>query len=180
MGAVAEPQSGVAACDRPLVLDPPATAESELARIQLPREPVVPLDAWDDGLAAVPREPPVAEVRLRRDQEPVGLGLTRVRGGRQGVAEQVADGLLCRRVLALPEVVVADVAGAIDEVLGRPVLVVPRRPGAEVVVERNRVVDAELVGVLAHVRLDPLEGELRRVDADDREATARDTAGPSP
>ncbi len=84
--------------------------------------------------------------------------------------EQLANRGLGLVVVTLAEVVVAHVPRAVDQVLRRPVLVVPRVPRPEVVVERDRVPDPELLGVVADVRPHPFEGELRCVDADDREA----------
>ena len=87
-------------------------------------------------------------------------------------AEERADVLLARPVVALAEVVVADVSRAVDQVLGRPVGVGVVVPGAVVVVLDDRVVDPESLHGGADVRGDVLEGELRRVDADDHEPVA--------
>ena len=54
-------------------------------------------------------------------------------------------------VLALAEVDVAHVASAVDEVVRRPVLIRVRVPGPEVVVERHRMLDAEVSDCPAHV-----------------------------
>ena len=61
-----------------------------------------------------------------------------------GVGEELADELLGSAVVALPEADVADVPLGVDEVVGRPVLVVVRVPGAVVVVDGDRVVHAQL------------------------------------
>ena len=121
-----------------------------------------------DRLAAVAVEAFVAEVALRRDLAVRAL-VRKLRRRRRVGPEQRPDRVLRLRVVAFAEVEVADVAALVDQVLGRPVLVVPGLPGDEVVVERDGVAHAELADVLAHVRRDALERELGRVDADDRQ-----------
>ena len=71
---------------------------------------------------------------------------------------------------AFAEVHVADAAAAVDQVVRRPVLVLVRVPGREVVVERDRIVDAEPLDCGAHVAEAVLERELRRVHAEDHQA----------
>ena len=124
----------------------------------------------DRRLGALP-----AEVGLRRRDARRG----RVRRHRGGGArarlparlgEQRADRALGLVVVALPVVPVAHLPARVDQVLRRPVLVLPRVPGAVVVVEPDRVAQAVLRDRVAHVGLAPLERELGRVDADDRQA----------
>jgi hypothetical protein len=69
-------------------------------------------------------------------------------------------------VLALAEVRVPDVAARIDEIVRGPILVAERAPELVVVVDCNRIRDAELLHFAAHVLQILLERELRRVDAD--------------
>src|SRR5204863_4911601 len=88
---------------------------------------------------------------------------------RSRLAEQLADQSLGPVVLALAEVLVADVAALVDQVLGRPVLVFVGVPRRVVRVERDRPADAELLRRRADVVRDGLEPELRCVDADDLE-----------
>ena len=57
----------------------------------------------------------------------------------------------------------------VDEVFGGPVMVVKGIPRRVVVVERDRIVDAQRSHRPPDVRRDVLEGELGRVDADDHE-----------
>jgi hypothetical protein len=64
---------------------------------------------------------------------------------------------------------VADVSPAVDEVLRRPIAIAPRRPCAVLVVERYWILDVERVDGALDVPALALEGELRRVDADDDE-----------
>ena len=97
-----------------------------------------------------------------------------------GGAQELADQRLGPGVVALAEVDVPDVALGVDEVVGRPVLVVVGVPGPVVVVDGDRVVDAEGGGLRPDVGDDVLEGELRRVDADDDEAVVAGTAGTRP
>jgi hypothetical protein len=63
----------------------------------------------------------------------------------------------------------ADGAVAVDEVDGRPVVVVERPPDGELVVDDDRVADVELAGRAAHVVEVVLEAEFERVHADDDE-----------
>ena len=93
-------------------------------------------------------------------------------------AEQRPDRLLRLRVAALAEVVVADPALPVDQVLGRPVLVRVVRPGGVLVVLDDRVGDPEPLDRGGDVRGDVLESELGRVDADDHEPVA--VVGPVP
>ena len=60
----------------------------------------------------------------------------------------------------------------VDQVLGRPVLVLVGVPGRVVVVLHDGVFDAELLDRRGDVRGDVLEGELGRVHADDHEPVA--------
>ena len=78
--------------------------------------------------------------------------------------------LLRLRVVALTEVHVADVSVLVDEVVGRPVVVAVRLPGAVVVVERDRIANAEPLHGGAHVAEIVLERELGRVHAEDDQA----------
>ena len=112
----------------------------------------------------VPSGPELLGVGGRAVRAQVGLGRAdRGRGGdcagrarqrRRGVlAQQRADVVLGLGVGALAEVRVADVAVAVDQVVGRPVLVAPGVPGAVVVVDRDGVADAVLAdGPLARCR----------------------------
>src|SRR5207253_1303698 len=87
-------------------------------------------------------------------------------------AEQHADLALGLRVVALAEVRAAHVALAVDEVLRRPELVVPRLPGLQVVVLDDGIAQPGGPDRALDVARVLLEGELRRVDADDRQPGA--------
>ncbi len=87
-----------------------------------------------------------------------------------GFDQQGADGALLGPVFALAEVLQADLALGVDEVLGGPVFVLVGVPRAVFVVLGNRVVDAVLFDRRRHVGGGALEWELRRVDADDVKA----------
>ena len=84
-------------------------------------------------------------------------------------ARTAASSLL---VVALAELDVADLPLGVDQVLGRPVLVLVRVPGAVVVVLDDRVVDPVGADRLPDVARLLLERELGRLDADDVEAVA--------
>ena len=73
-------------------------------------------------------------------------------------------------VLAFAEMVVADAALRVDEVVRRPVLVVEGAPDRVVVVDRDRIVDSKSCVGLRDVVDVLLEGELRRVHADHHQA----------
>ncbi len=72
-------------------------------------------------------------------------------------------------VVALAELVVAELAGCVEEVVGGPVLVMEGLPDAVVVVHGDGVLDTQVADGFADVGLVLLEGELGRVDADDDE-----------
>ena len=126
----------------------------------------------------------VADVGLRGAQRvPVG-GLGEAAGvdadGLLVDAQQLLDRSLGLLVGALAEVVEADAPVAIDEVDGRPVVVVERPPDREVVVDDDRVADAQLARRAAHVVEVVLEPELRRVRADDDEPALAVPLVPTP
>ena len=85
-------------------------------------------------------------------------------------AQQLLDRSLGLLVGTLAEVLEPDTPDAIDEVDGRPVVVVERPPDGEVVVDDDRVVDPEFGGRAAYVVEVVLEPELGRVRADDDDA----------
>ena len=95
-------------------------------------------------------------------------------------AEQRLDRSLGLLVGLLAEVREADAPVAIDEVDGRPVVVVERTPDREVVVDHDRVLDAEFADRVAHVVEVVLEAELGRVRADDDEPAVAIPLGPRP
>ena len=126
----------------------------------------------------------VAQVGLRGPQRgPVG-GLGEAAGvdadGLLVDAQQPLDRPLGLLVGPFAEVVEADLPVAIDEVDGRPVVVVERAPDGEVVVDDDRVVDAQLAGRAAHVVEIVLEPELGRVDTDDDEPAVAVALVPTP
>ena len=86
-----------------------------------------------------------------------------------GFGEQRVNGSFSTTVVTLTDLRVANLAGAIDEVHGRPIPVPVRVPSDEVVVQSDGILEL----VLPHGTLDvlngPLEQELGTVDADDRE-----------
>ena len=87
-----------------------------------------------------------------------------------GLGEQRTDGVFRFVVLAFTEVGVPHVSTVVDQVLGGPVSVRVRVPGAVVVVEGDRVGDVEAVDRPADVRGNVLERELRCMDTHHHEA----------
>jgi hypothetical protein len=59
-----------------------------------------------------------------------------------GVDQERADQIFGESVVAFAELVVTDDTVRVDEIVGGPVLVVVRVPGAVVVVDGDRIVDA--------------------------------------
>jgi hypothetical protein len=151
--------SPVAAGDGALALDPPDTAEGQLVVVEADRVRVGVGFVLHDGVAAVAGQPREAEIALR-GHEPARAVVREAGRVGCGVAEQRSDRLLRLGVLAFAEVEVADFPAPVEQVLRRPVLVVPGAPRGEVVVERDRVPQSQLAHVLADVRLLPLEREL--------------------
>jgi hypothetical protein len=94
-------------------------------------------------------------------------------------AEERLNRSLRLLVAALAEMAVADPAVAVDEVDGGPVPVRQRLPDGEVVVEDDRVVDAQLADGAAHVLEVVLEPELRAMHSDDDEPAVAVSLGPS-
>ena len=88
-----------------------------------------------------------------------------------GLAQQVLDHPLAVVVVALAEVVVPDPALRVCEVDGRPVPVGEGAPDPVVAVEGDRVLDPHGLRGLADVFGLALERKLRRVDADDDQAS---------
>ena len=126
----------------------------------------------------------MAHVGLRRPQRtPVG-GL----GEAAGVdpdellvhAQELLDGPLGLLVGLLAEVMEPHAPVAVEEIDGRPVVVVERPPDREVVVDHHRVADVELAGRAAHVLEVVLEAELGRVRADENEAAVAIPLVPRP
>src|SRR3954464_7148329 len=108
----------------------------------------------------------VPEVRSHRTSS---RGCSCLGCGADGFGEQRANGSFSTIVVTLTDLRVANLAGAIDEVHGRPVLVSVRVPSDGVVVQSDGILEP----VFPHGTLDvlngPLECELGTVDADDRE-----------
>ena len=132
------------------------------------REVVGVVDVRHRARADVVRDARVPQVALGR-QQPGRRHVGELPRMSAVVAEQSSDQRLGLRVFALAEVGVADVALLVDQVLGRPVLVRVVVPGLVVVVLHDRIGDAEPLDGRPHVRRHMLEGELRRVHADDHE-----------
>ena len=82
-------------------------------------------------------------------------------------AKQLLDDAFRFLVASFAELVVADDAVGADEVQGRPVMIGERAPDLVVVVDGDRVVDRSLLNRAPHAVDVVLEGELRRVNADD-------------
>ena len=129
-----------------------------------------------------------AEVVLRGPQVvPVGLGRHPVGIDRDevvaealgaGLRQQVPQDHLGRVVVALAEVVVADPPLGVGEVDRGPVVVVERGPDRVVAVDRDRIVDAQLLDRPADVADIVFDVELGCVHADHHEPVALVLLGP--
>jgi hypothetical protein len=78
-----------------------------------------------------------------------------------GGHQQLPDVRLDGAVVAFTVLDVPDLSGGVDEVIGRPVVVLVGREGGQVVVDGDGVVHAQLVGGRDDVGHHVLEGELR-------------------
>jgi hypothetical protein len=90
--------------------------------------------------------------------------------GVAGFDQQPLNDPLRSIVFAFTEVMVAGMALRIDEVVRRPIFVVERAPDLVFVVDRDRIADLQICDRFADIVDVALEGELRRVDADDDKA----------
>ena len=130
------------------------------------------LSRYDGGPDCVV-EPLVADIALRRDRltcrrlvRDIGAG-RKVRDSIGG--QEHPDVALHGAVATFAEVVSADDTGRIDQVFGRPVLIVVCIPCGQVVVHGDWVIDAEAPGGALDVRHHVLEGEW----GDDTPTTTR-------
>src|SRR3546814_18915126 len=80
-------------------------------------------------------------------------------------SSDLADHVLALAVLAFAEMMVADLSVRIDEVMRRPVLVVEATPDRIAVVQRNRVIDTQILHRPGHVGRILPERDLRCVPA---------------
>src|SRR5262249_41140456 len=121
-------------------------------------------------------------VPVRGDLQPLWLHRGQVSTGRTlaGLLQETLDGALRLLVPALAELVVTDPSLAVDEVEGWPDLVLEGAPDEEVVVDRDGVVDSQGRCGPADVLQLVLEGELRRVDANDHQALRAVSLRPRP
>ena len=149
--------------DGGLLADRPFAGERPL----IEREPVGALvtpAALAAGVAHVglggPQGVPVGGLGDARSVDVAGLPVD---------AQQTLDRPLGLLVRPLAEVVEPDTPVAIDEVDSRPVVVLERPPDGEVVIDDDRVTDAEFACRAAHVLEVVLEPELGRMHADDDE-----------
>jgi hypothetical protein len=90
------------------------------------------------------------------DERPLRAEVSRTRLG-----QDLPDHRLGLVVAALPEPLVAEPSVCVDEVEGRPVVVVEGTPDRELVVDRDGIVDRQGVRGAPHVVHVPLEAELR-------------------
>src|SRR5918998_62844 len=158
-------------CHSTTAQSPPACSPSSLSSVL---EPLL--------LVTVRPEPGPVRTGLLRDMRlPFCLGLSPAKDGTSsggcfclggwvdGLGEQRADGSFSATVVTLADMRVPNLTGAIDEVYGRPVPVSVCVPGDEVVVQSDRVLEPVLPDGALDVLNGPLDCELGRVDADDRE-----------
>jgi hypothetical protein len=174
--AVDDPPTGLVAHDG-LLLDGPVARQ----------RPVVEPQPWGGGIGVARIQDgasggdevvgaPVAEVVLGRPQagpvggdlHPTGVdrGQVLVGAAAAGLGQELLQHHLRHVVVALAEAVVADLPLGVDEVERRPVVVGESGPDGVVVVDRDRVVDPQVLDLLADVGEVVLEVELGGVDAD--------------
>src|SRR4051812_7740988 len=96
-------------------------------------------------------------------------GCSCLRCGADGLGEQRENRSFSTTVVTFTDVRVANLAAAIDEIHGRPVLVSVRIPSDEVVVQPDRILEPVLLDGTLDVLNGPLKCELGTVDADDPE-----------
>ena len=155
---------------RGLFLDGPIAGQRPVIERQLRGR----VDAASAAAVADVGLPAPHGVRVRGLGEPAGVDADGVLVDAQVLLDR-SLGLL---VVALAKVVKADSAVTIGEVEGRPIPVRQRLPDGEVVVDDDRVVDAQLAGRLTHVVEVVLEAELRTMRADDDEPAVAIALGP--
>ena len=73
-------------------------------------------------------------------------------------------------VFAFAEMMGADAALRIDEIMRRPILVVEGLPDGEIVIQRHRIGDAQVLPPPSHIGRIFFEGEFGRMHADDHQA----------
>ena len=88
-------------------------------------------------------------------------------------SEQLANGPLHLHRVALALAQHDDAGVPVQEIEARPSPVAPRTPGPVAVVLADGIADPELADGMLHIRAQVLEGELRRVDADELQAGRR-------
>src|SRR6185312_10470114 len=95
-----------------------------------------------------------------------------------GVSEHSLDDAFGLRILSFAEMMMADLAVAIDEIMRWPVFVVERAPDLVLVIDGDGVGDLEPRNRTLHIVNIALEGEFRRVHADHDEAMIAIFLGP--
>ncbi|CFE34773.1 Uncharacterised protein [Mycobacterium tuberculosis] len=88
-----------------------------------------------------------------------------------GIVEQLPDQRLGDVVIAFSELDVPHRPGSVDQILGGPIAIPVVGPSGVVVVERNRIADAQIGRAFGDVARDLLESVLGGVHADDRQTT---------
>src|SRR5262249_19302382 len=121
----------------------------------------------------------ITDVRLRRLNIAIGR---RLRSGSRDFAitverqlrvillEQLLDVILGLVVLSLAEVMITDATRGVDKIIRGPELIAERLPDCIIVVERDRIRNAELLHCPPHVVWVFFEGELGSMDAENDEA----------
>ena len=80
--------------------------------------------------------------------------------------QKLLDDLLRAVVIALAEMVGADAAFGVDEIMGRPVIIIEGAPDRVVIVDGDGIIDVQIGDRLLHIGDHLLEGEFRRMHAD--------------
>ncbi len=110
------------------------------------------------------------EIGLGADARRGDLRLSRHEHLAVRLGQQALDRLLGLIVMALARMQVPDAPLGVDQVVGRPIVVVKGAPQLAVVVDGDRIGDAEIPDGLFDIGLVALKGEFRGVDADDNQA----------
>ena len=164
--------AGVAHGGRRLARNPPRPEQREVVEAQPRRGRVGPCARSrrdpDPALGALGAEIGFRRGLLRGGEDRAAAGHA-TEPAMPGLGEQRAYRQLGVAIAALTEVGVAHVAAGVDQVLGGPVLVAVRVPGAVAIVLGDGIAQPVRADRRRDVARVMLERELGRVDADDRQ-----------
>src|SRR5438309_5831659 len=95
-----------------------------------------------------------------------------------GLSQQLLNNHFRLLVFALAELVMSNTPPRVDEIEGRPILVLESTPYRMVVIDRDRIIDPHVLRGSANVIDVFLEFELRRVHADHHQSLIPVFLGP--